>query len=571
VARKKNSRRWLEVVMMSIGYLILSNGIATAEFGFRQAERLGPWISSMNSGGIGAISYDGLELYGDTIDFTGNLYQLVVSTRESIDQDWGPFTLLGSAFDGDTASISADGLELYFVSFSFAEGAFIGTSSRETIADPWGPVVRLTQLGGGHGSPIVQTPSITADGTELYFTILNKSDGLGSQDIYVSRRITLDAPWGPPEHIGDTVNTEYSEGNVGVSPDGLALFYSEHQNTSIAGSGIINPNPSAIGGHDIWVSIRKGKDEPWGVPFNTGLAVNTSSGEYLPRISPNGTTLYFISDRPGKTGLEDSFSAEIVPAIDFSNDGMVDVEDLLTMIDHWGTDESTVDIGPMPWGDGIVDGKDVEVLMKYWGQEFINPDPLVPSDLLAHWALDEVEGMFAEERVSGKMDVVLGNPKWQPEGGQVRGCLEFDGIDDMVIAKSVLNPSDQPFSVFAWIKGGGPGQVILSQQTGVNWLGVNADGMLMTELVKSGGRTPGSPLYSETVVTDGNWHRIGFVWDGTQRILYVDSVPVAIDDQANLGGATGGLIIGVGTDNQAGTFWSGMIDDVRINDRAITP
>ena len=225
----------------------------------------------------------------------------------------------------------------------------------------------------------------------------------------------------------------------------------------------------------------------------------------------------------------------------------------------------------MPWGDGIVDGKDVEALMKYWGQEFINPDPLIPRDFLAHWALDEVEGMFAEESVSGEMDVVLGNPTWQPEGGQVGGCLEFDGVDDMIILKPVLNPADDPFSLFAWVKGGGPGQVILSQQTGVNWLKVDTDGTLMTELSKSGGRIPGSPLYSETVITDGNWHRIGFVWDGAQRFLYVDDIPVAIDDQASLGGSTGGLVIGVGTDNQAGTFWSGMIDDVRIYSRAITP
>ena len=86
----------------------------------------------------------------------------------------------------------------------------------------------------------------------------------------------------------------------------------------------------------------------------------------------------------------------------------------------------------------------------------------------------------------------------------------------------------------------------------------------MTELAKSGGRTPGPALYSEAVITGGNWHRIGFVWDGAERILYVDDIPVALDSQSSLGGATGGLVIGVGTGNQAATFWSGLIDDVRI-------
>jgi hypothetical protein len=141
----------------------------------------------------------------------------------------------------------------------------------------------------------------------------------------------------------------------------------------------------------------------------------------------------------------------------------------------------------------------------------------------------------------------------------------------MIIGNASVNPADGPFSVFAWVKGGAPGQVILSQQGGVNWLKVDTDGTLMTELAKSGGRAQGTSLYSETMIADGNWHRIGFVWDGAQRILYVDDLPVALDSQTSLGGSTGGLVIGVGTENQAGSFWSGMIDDVRIYDRVVEP
>ncbi len=38
-----------------------------------------------------------------------------------------------------------------------------------------------------------------------------------------------------------------------------------------------------------------------------------------------------------------------------------------------------------------------------------------------------------------------------------------------------MHPADGKFSVFVWIKGGAPGQVILSQESGVNWLA--ADGV----------------------------------------------------------------------------------------------
>ncbi|MCH7556299.1 MAG: hypothetical protein IIB56_02455, partial [Planctomycetes bacterium] len=72
-----------------------------------------------------------------------------------------------------------------------------------------------------------------------------------------------------------------------------------------------------------------------------------------------------------------------------------------------------------------------------------------------------------------------------------------------------------------------------------------------------------------TVVTDGDWHRVGFVRDGRDRILYVDDIEVARDTATNLESASGGLYIGAGSDLEPGAFWSGLIDDVRIYSRAL--
>ncbi|NIM97391.1 MAG: hypothetical protein GTO24_04695 [candidate division Zixibacteria bacterium] len=41
-------------------------------------------------------------------------------------------------------------------------------------------------------------------------------------------------------------------------------------------------------------------------------------------------------------------------------------------------------------------------------------------------------------------------------------------------------------------------------------------------------------LLSKAIITDDNWHRIGLVWDGPYRMLYVDDVAVAEDTQTNL-------------------------------------
>ena len=60
-------------------------------------------------------------------------------------------------------------------------------------------------------------------------------------------------------------------------------------------------------------------------------------------------------------------------------------------------------------------------------------------------------------------------------------------------------------------------------------------------------------------------------WDGSHRILYVDDVEVAKDTQAGLAPSDSGLNIGAGGNFSAGSFWYGLIDDVRIYDRAIVP
>jgi hypothetical protein len=74
-------------------------------------------------------------------------------------------------------------------------------------------------------------------------------------------------------------------------------------------------------------------------------------------------------------------------------------------------------------------------------------------------------------------------------------------------------------------------------------------------------------------LTTSKWHRIGLVRDGSYRHLYVDGVEVVKDDAplSGLEGAGGGLYLGAGSGLEPGTFWAGLIDDVRIYNRAVKP
>jgi len=252
------------------------------------------------------------------------------------------------------------------------------------------------------------------------------------------------------------------------------------------------------------------------------------------------------------------------PPPDFNSDGIVDIKDLLRLIESWGQDDPLCDIAPQPFGDGIVDALDLELLMSYWGQPVNDPT------LIAHWTLDEVDGNVAYDSAGVNDAIVVGGPVWQPGAGKVAGALAFDGVDDRAFTQLVLNPADGPFSVFAWIQGGIPGQAVVSQFNGANWLGADSSrGCLMTDLCAYG-RNAG-PLKSETVITDGDWHRIGFAWDGEVRALYVDDLLVAEDIQQELTGSINGLNIGTGKAMIPGTYFSGLIDDVRVYNRAVTP
>ncbi|MHC4461984.1 MAG: Kelch repeat-containing protein [Planctomycetota bacterium] len=249
--------------------------------------------------------------------------------------------------------------------------------------------------------------------------------------------------------------------------------------------------------------------------------------------------------------------------VDFNGDGIVDCADICMMVEYWHTDEAFYDIAPAPFGDGIVDVQDMILLSEHLFEE------VFPIELLAYWKVDETEGIVAYDSAGQNDAALIGDPTWQPNTGRVGGALALDGIDDSAFAQFVLNPSDGPFSVLTWIEGGVPGQTVISQVDGADWLGTDPlDGASMTALAGSG--RSGGPLLSQTVITDGNWHRIGLVWDGLNRTLYVDDVPVAQDTQTGLSGSAGGLNIGCGTSFEPNSFWSGLIDDVRIYNRALS-
>jgi len=551
------------IILLFILLLTADLTISKADFIFGKPEKLGQMVNSWSDDYSPCISADGLSLYFASNRFGGyGSYDLWVCKRETIDSQWGEAENLGqlinSSEEDSCPAVSADGLELYFASFRSdgIGGADIWVARRSATNEPWGLPENLEDPVNSNADEV--TPSISADGLELYFTIVESGiDGGETQrNFYVTKRQSSDAPWESFEKVGQVNDGQSCKWNPSVSSDGRLMFYCDYWDCSM------DPNGSTA--TDLWLTMRATNDADWGEPLNLDLTVNTAFAEDSPMISPDGKTLYFSSDSdkvPEGWNNYDIWHVSIFPVVDLDDDGEMGESDRTLIVEAMGTDNRLCDIGPMPWGDGIVDESDLEILMSNWG---------IVEGLVAYWKLDESEGTKAYDNIGIYDANVFGEPVWQPDSGMVNGALLFDGIDDYVDMPFIFNTDDLPFSIFAWIKGDKSErfQVIITKQKGLNLLSVNPDGRLLSVV---GGGPWAEYLYSATKITDGQWHQIGFVWDGFRRSIYVDGVEEdwAYDSNGPYGSL--GLRIGGSWGLHYTDFWSGLIDDVRIYNRAIKP
>ncbi len=133
------------------------------------------------------------------------------------------------------------------------------------------------------------TCTISADGKTLIFTSCQGSDGLGSCDLYISKKTRQD--WSEPRNLGEPINSSSWESQPTLSADGRTLYF-------------VSNRSGGIGMRDIWFSILD-LDGNWGVPENAGDVINTSDDDISPFIHVNSQSLYFASEgHPGFGGLD---------------------------------------------------------------------------------------------------------------------------------------------------------------------------------------------------------------------------------------------------------------------------
>ena len=197
--------------------------------------------------------------------------------------------VVNSPYDDGSPDISADGLSLYFDSLR-ADGAGswdVWLTRRETVDAEWGPSEPLgPAINSGYGE---SGPCILADGLTLYFAS-NRPGGQGNYDLWITMRQSAQDPWEEPVNLGPTVNSWAYDNHPSISADGLSLYFDSRR-----------PNASGnLGNNDLYVTKRASLADDWGVPVNLGPAINTDQIQYSPNILPDGLTLLFdsrITDR----------------------------------------------------------------------------------------------------------------------------------------------------------------------------------------------------------------------------------------------------------------------------------
>ena len=118
--------------------------------------------------------------------------------------------------------------------------------------------------------------AITPDGNEIFFC--REAGNYRYATIFYSRR--SDDVWSSPQVFEFCTNPEYKYIEPHLSPDGTNLYFIS----------TMPADSASEGNEDIWVCTKT--DGEWSEPRNLGSPVNTSSNEFFPSVTVDGTIYY---------------------------------------------------------------------------------------------------------------------------------------------------------------------------------------------------------------------------------------------------------------------------------------
>jgi len=139
----------------------------------------------------------------------------------------------------------------------------------------WSDWSEPVNLGAVNSSSNEQNAFLSKDGLTIYFTS-DRPGGLGSLDLWVAHRASIQSDWQPPVNLGAPINSSVADFGPNLSIDGHLLFFASFR-------------PGGQGGSDIYVSRRDNPDDDfgWQTPVNLGPPINTPDQDQAPFYRQN--------------------------------------------------------------------------------------------------------------------------------------------------------------------------------------------------------------------------------------------------------------------------------------------
>ncbi|MFT6997179.1 MAG: tetratricopeptide (TPR) repeat protein [Cryomorphaceae bacterium] len=222
---------------------------------------------------------------------TGGYYDDIYVSYKDRKGNWQIPELLNINSDIHTATmnVAPNGQTLYI--YRDEEGGSIFESS--LVGETWTTPVKLP-------TPINSSAwethlAATVDGETVYF-VSDRKGGFGGRDIWRSKKLPNDT-WSEAYNMGASLNTQYEEDAVFISPDENTLYFSSQGHTS-------------IGGFDVF-SSKKDAEGNWGEPENIGYPINTADDDVFFVTSADGKRAYFSSFRKAGYGEKDIYLLDL--------------------------------------------------------------------------------------------------------------------------------------------------------------------------------------------------------------------------------------------------------------------
>ncbi|HEY3159968.1 MAG TPA: LamG domain-containing protein, partial [Vicinamibacterales bacterium] len=210
------------------------------------------------------------------------------------------------------------------------------------------------------------------------------------------------------------------------------------------------------------------------------------------------------------------------------------------------------------------------------------PPPAPAGGLVLSFSFDEADGQPAmDASTSGRNGVITGAVRVP---GKVGRALQFDGVDDWVtvIDGAAGTPLDLTtgMTIEAWVNPTAMSgwETVALKERGLNALSYALyanDGAPLAEgvaapagYVRAGGLDQG--IRGPGALAPGTWTHLATTYDGVTQRLYVNGVQVASRAQTGLM-AVGNAPFRIGGNASfTGEFFEGLIDEVKVYNRALT-